>query len=166
MPPRRYAQGTSVNYHRSREQISKLLENWGAEGVQWTDEWKPKPRFTCRFSWTFTDDDGEEHALMAKFPLVCDEELLLERSVDGRSGNLSETKLEKNRKQWVNEAHRLLLLLLKAIFNAIEAGIYEPEVIFSSFVEHNSGVTVGELFAKQLAALPTQTMPKLLAAGE
>jgi len=55
------------------------------------------------------------------------------------------------------------LLLLKAMFNAIEAGLYSPEEMFSPFVEHNSGMTIGELFAAKIAELPTQAMPKLLA---
>jgi len=161
---RRYAQGTTVNYHRSREQIGRLLEDWGAEGVQWTDEWKPEPRFTCKFLWKFEDQDGNEHPLVARFTLRCDDELLKERSEDLRTGGLNQNKYEKNRKQWVNETHRLLLLLLKAMFNAIEAGLYSPEEIFAPFVEHQSGVTIGELFASKIAQLPTQAMPKLLAA--
>ena len=164
--PRRYAQGTSVNYHRSREQIGRLLENWGAEGVQWTDEWKPVPKFTCKFLWKFEDDNGNEHPLIAKFSLVCDDELLRERSEDLRTGGINQNKYEKNRKQWVNETHRLLLLLLKAMFNAIEAGLYSPEEMFAPFVEHQSGMTIGELFAAKIAQLPTQTMPKLLAAPD
>ena len=161
--PRRYAQGTQVNYHRSRDQIGKLLEAWGAEGVQWTDEWKPEPKFTCKFLWKFEDEDGREHPLMAKFVLRCDDELLRQRSEDLRTGGLNENKYARNRKQWVNETHRLLLLLLKAIFNAIEAGLYTPEELFASFIEHQSGMTIGELFASQIAKLPMTTMPKLLA---
>lgn len=164
MRPRRYAQGTAVNYHRSRQQIGKLLEDWGATGVQWTDEWKPEPKFTCRFLWEFEDDKGEKHPLMAKFELRCDDELMRERSIDGRTGEISERKYENNRQQWVNETHRLLLLLLKAIFNAIEAGLYSPEELFASFVEHQSGYTVGEIFAKQIAKLQTSSMTKLLEA--
>jgi len=164
MPPRRrYAQDTTVSYHRSREQIGKLLEDWGAEGIQWTDEWKPSAKFTCKFLWTFEDDKGNSHPLMAKFVLACDEEHLQEISEDLRSGGVSETKYAKNRKQWVNRTHRLLLLLLKAMFNAIDEGLYTPEELFASFVEHKSGMTVGELFAKQIATLSTTAMPKLLA---
>lgn len=160
---RRYAQDTGVSYHRSREQIGKLLEDWGAEGVQWTDEWKPEPKFTCKFLWNFKDKKDNDHPLMAKFVLKCDDELLQDRSIDGRSGELSEKKYAQNRKQWVNRAHRLLLIILKALFNAIDEGIYTPEVLFASFVEHSSGVTVGELFAEQITKLSTMAMPKLLA---
>lgn len=162
MPRRRYAQDTGVSYHRSREQIARLLEDWGAQGVQWTDELRPERRFICKFVWTFEDDKGNEHPLTAKFVMVCDNDLLAERSIDGRTGEISLNKLDKNQKQWANRTHRLLLLMLKAMFNAIDEGLYSPEELFASFVEHESGVTVGELFAQKIASLASSTMPKLL----
>jgi len=162
MAKRSFAQGTSVSYHRSREQIGRLLEDWGAEGVQWTDEWKPEPKFTCKFLWAFTSAEGNEHVLMAKFVLRCDDDLLRRRSIDGRTNTLSENKYMQNKKQWVNCTHRLLLILLKSMFNMIDEGVYSAEELFAAFVEHESGMTVGELFAKQIAVLPTLSLPKLL----
>jgi hypothetical protein len=163
---RRYAQGTTVSLAKSREQIGKLLENWGALGVQWTDEWYPVPRFACRFIWNHEHPEtGVVHSLAARFMLVCDNELLRERSIDGRTGEVSENKYEKVRKQWVNEAHRLLLLFLKAAFNAIEAGLIAAEQIFMPFIEHASGQTIGQLFAAKLDLLPTNDAVKLLSSG-
>ena len=159
---RRYAQDTSVSYYKSREKIAALLENWGATGVQWTDEWGETPQFTCRFLWKFKDEDGSEHPLMAKFVLKCNDEILLSRSVDGRSGQVSENKYEKEKKQWVNRTHRLLLLLLTAMFNAIDEGLYSPEELFATFVEHQSGMTIGELLTKNFALLPMLDSSKLL----
>jgi hypothetical protein len=166
MPRRRCAQDAKVNYHRSREQIARLLEDWGATGVQWTDEWKPEPLFVCRFQWTFEDAEGAEHPLMAKFVLNCDDEHLREISEDLRTGGLSESKYANNRKQWVNRTHRLLLLLLKAMFNAIDEGLWTPEELFATFVEHQNGMTVGQMLAANVSKLSTSSAQKLLSGSK
>ena len=46
-----YAQGTSVGVSRSREAIDRILQNWGAQGVQWTDAFIPDRKVTLRFLW-------------------------------------------------------------------------------------------------------------------
>jgi len=151
---KRYAEGTRVGYDKSRLQIGKLLEGWGATGIQWTDEWKPIARFTCRFMWKI-DVNEEKRDLIAKFVLVADQDVLKKRSIDGRSGKISEAKYQKNRSLWVSETHRLLLLYLKAALNAIESGLVAAEEVFMPFVEHKeSGMTIGKLFASKIQYLP------------
>jgi len=53
--------------------------------------------------------------------------------------------------------HRQLALLLKAAFNAVEAGIISPEQLFLAWLVGKDGRTIGDV------ALPR--LPKLLAGG-
>lgn len=157
---RRYAQGTSVGVSRSREQINRLLENWGAQNIQWTDGFVPKRQCMLRFGWVY-----EGVNLTARFLLVCDMKKIEEDSIDGRSGGVSETKMEKSLAAWGGEAHRLLLLFLKGAMYAIDAGLIRAEQIFMPFFEDCDGNVVGELLIKRLKDLPKLSTMKMLTAG-
>jgi hypothetical protein len=60
---------------------------------------------------------------------------------------------------------RILLLWLKAAFNAVDAGIIKAEEIFLPFLESRNGQTVGEMITKQLPALLTTNPSRLLEQG-
>jgi hypothetical protein len=47
---RRFAEDTSVPISRSRGAIDQLLREWGATGLQWTDEYD-RDLVSLRFSW-------------------------------------------------------------------------------------------------------------------
>lgn len=160
---KRYAGGTKVGVARSRNQIDNLLRDFGATGIQWTNEWTPVKHATLRFTWIH-----EGVHLMAKIRMVCDHKLISKNAIDGRSGNVSNAKLEKLLSQWDSEAHRLLLLFLKGAFFAIEAGMISAEQIFLPFFEDNSGRTVWEIMQPRLIELPQASAARLLTekAGE
>ena len=60
---RRYAQDTAVPTGRSRGEIDKLLREWGAKGVQWTDAFD-EGHVSLRFAWTH---EGSQY--MARFDI-------------------------------------------------------------------------------------------------
>ena len=154
---RRYAQGTKVGTSRSRGQIDSLLRNFGASGVQWTDEWVPNRIATICFVWKFKETD-----LMARIRLVCDRKAIGSNAIDQRTGRVSENKLERLLTSWDAEAHRLLLLFLKGAFFAIDAGLISAEQIFFPFFVDRNGSTVWEVVGKRLTELPNMGAGKLL----
>jgi hypothetical protein len=154
---RRYAQGTSVGVSRSRDQIDRILRDWGAQGVQWTDEFVPERRVLLRFIWKYEDTQ-----LTARFVLRCDLDLISSNSIDGRTGKLSDAKYDKNLSEWSNESHRLLLLFLKGAMYAIDAGLIKAEQLFMPFFEDKDGNTVGEILMSRLSELPKLSTMKML----
>ena len=157
---RRYAQGTQVGISRSREQIDRILRNWGTQGVQWTDEFIPERKVLLRFIWMY-----EGVQLTARFALKCDRKRIENNSIDGRTGKASPIKLEKGLNAWGSEAHRLLLLFLKSAMFAINAGLIKAEQIFMPFFEDQDGNVVGELLIERLKELPQLSTMKLLMDG-
>jgi hypothetical protein len=158
---RRYAQGTSVGVSRSREAIDRILREWGAQGVQWTDEFVPDRKVLLRFIWMY-----EDVRLTARFCLHCDRARLEDAAVDNRSGKTSPAKLEKLLNTWGSESHRLLLLFLKGAMFAVDAGLIKAEQIFMPFFEDRDGNVVGEMMIQRLKDLPNLSTMKLLPAGE
>lgn len=90
---------------------------------------------------------------------------LMKNAVDGRdpSGKtISGNKLEKLRQTCGQSEHRILLLWLKAAFNAIEAGIMTAEALFLPFLEGKDGRTVAEVAIPQMANLLSGGAGRLL----
>ncbi len=157
---RRYAQGTRVGVSRSREQIDRILRDWGAQGVQWTDEFVPERRVLLRFIWMY-----EGTKLTARFVMNCDRKRLEAKAIHARSGKLLPARLEKDLASWNSEAHRLLLLFMKSAMFAIDAGLIKAEQLFMPFFEDRDGNVVGELLIERLKELPQLSTMKLLPAG-
>jgi hypothetical protein len=147
---------------RSRDQIVQLLRDWGAVGVQWTDEWESN-QVILRFKWV-----NGEAGYMARFNLhLPTREELEERDdmIDQRTGRPSESRVAKAMARRGEQEHRVLLLLLKAAFNAVEIGLLDAEQIFLPFFEGRDGSTVWEAAKENLPALGTGSAVKLLPAG-
>jgi hypothetical protein len=143
---RRYAEDTSVPVAKSRGEIDKILREWGAQGVQWTDDWA-RDLVQLRFLWTA---GGSQY--LARF----DVQLPKHAEVQAAHPNAparAQTILEQGQRS----AHRVLALWLKAAFNAVAAGIVDAETIFLPFLQGQDGATVAQV------ALPR--LPKLLAGG-
>lgn len=141
---RRFAQDTAVPVARSRSEIDKILREWGAEGVQWTDDWS-RDLVQLRFIWA---SNGEKY--LARFDVQLPRHAEVQaRNPPGRAQTLIE--------QGQRSAHRVLALWLKAAFNAVAAGIVDAETIFLPFLQGQDGATVAQV------ALPR--LPKLLAGG-
>ena len=143
---RRYAEGTAVPVARSRMEIDRLLRQWGADGVQWTDDFKGG-RAMLRFVWTH-----QGTALHARFAIQMPNEERLRKLAVGARG-FSEARYAKLKDGAGREEHRVLLLWLKAAFNAVEAGIVEATTIFLPFLEGMDGRTVAEVAAPRIAGL-------------
>jgi len=158
---RKYASGTKVSVGKSRGHIDGLLRDFGAQGVQWTNEWTPKQRVTVKFIWDYKGVN-----LVARIRVTCNKKELEKDAVDGRSGKPSKGKLDKLLENWESEAHRLLLLFLKGAFFAIDGGIISAEQIFLPFFEDQSGNTVWEIMHPNLTSLPMANAAKLLGTGK
>lgn len=147
-----YAERTTVAVGKSREQVDKLLRQWGCDGIRWTDHFT-QGLVALEFIWTH-----EEQPYLARVSvhLPCDDELR-DLARHAQSGAFLQSKFEKLCEARGRSEHRLLLLWLKACFNAIEAGIISAETVFLPFLVGMDGRTVAD------AALPR--LPMLLADG-
>jgi len=150
---RRYAEDTSVPVGRSRGQIDDLLRDWGARGVQWTDDYH-EGRVALRFVWKFEGSD-----YMARFDVMVPtaEDVAREYSRRPTDKQLSELAQQRNR-----QAHRVLLLWLKAALNAVTAGIITAEALFLPFLEGKNGRTVAEEALPKLSELLAHNAGRLL----
>lgn len=155
MSPRRYAQGTSVGLAKSRAEIDKLLRQWGADGVQWTDDFR-EGRVLLRFTWAH-----EGTKLQARIGMQLPSDNVLRDNATGPRG-FSEPKYAKERDQHGREEHRILLLWLKAAFNAVDLGIVDASTLFLPFLEGADGRTVAEVAAPKLAGLLSVSADRFL----
>ncbi len=161
MAKRRYASGTSVAVSKSRGQIDKLLREWGATGVQWTDQWEAG-RVAVRFCW-IREEDEYMARLDIKLPTREDLEAR-EDMTNQRTGRVSEARVRDELARIGTQEHRVLLLWLKAAFNAIEIGMVAAEQIFLPFFEGKDGKTVWEAAEPRLSTLRSTNAAGLLPA--
>lgn len=151
--PRRYAEDTTVPVAKSRAEIDKLLRDWGADSVQWSDNYG-SDEVTLRFAWK---------GFITRFNVKLEaQQSVAGRALNERTGEVSPVKLEKLMDARGKHEHRLLLLWIKAALNACEAEIVAPEAIFLPFLEGKDGQTVAETAIPKLAMLVTSTATKLL----
>ena len=158
---RRYAQETSVPVSKSRGEIDSLLRTWGCDGIQWTDDFA-HDRVQLRFIFARLVN-GDAMRFMARFTVALEPlEKVKARCIDGRSGRPSESKLADAIERRGRSEHRLLLLWLKAAFNAVDAGLVSPEALFLPFLEGRDGATVAERAIPQLSTLLKGSADRLL----
>jgi hypothetical protein len=157
MRRRRYAQETTVQVGRSRGEIDNLLRQWGAKGIQWSDDFE-HDRVILRFVWNYEGTD-----YMARFVIeLPGKEDLKDEAIDGRTGAVSDLKMEKLLAARGKQEHRLLLLWLKAALNAVDAGMVSAETLFLPFLEGQTGETVAEIAIPNLKKLASGSAMKLL----
>jgi hypothetical protein len=160
---RRYAEDTSVPVSRSRDEIDRLLHQWGCSQLQWGTDFAGG-RVQLRFLW---HHGGASY--LARFDLQLPNRAKLEkdpRCQDGRSGGLNERKLAAVLEAAGRQEHRVLLLYLKAAFNAVEAGLTTAETLFLPFLEDRDGRTVAEVALPHLARLHDGSAVRLLTDGD
>lgn len=154
---RRYAEDTSVPVSRSRGDIDKLLRDWGAQGIQWTDDYE-RDRIMLRFVWP----RGEQR-FMARFLIgLPDRKRLEQDAIDGRTGRPSDRKLDVLMAVRGKREHRVLALWLKAALNAVDCGIVDAETIFLPFLEDKNGKTISEIALPRLGVLLEGSANRLL----
>lgn len=143
-----YAKETNVAISKSRGQVDKLLREWGAKRVMWGDDWEAG-QVMLRFVWSYEDVDYGARIVLQ---LATDLELKAAARhrttyvfLPGKFRNLQEDRGKSE--------HRLLLLWLKASFNAVEAGLVKAEALFLPFLEGADGQTVAEAILPRLPAM-------------
>lgn len=143
-----YASTTIVAVSESRGEIDGLLRKWGAKKVLWGDDWDAG-QVLLRFVWNFEDRDYGARIVLQ---LPTDDELRRE-SRHATTGQFLQSKFEKLGVARGRSEHRLLLLWLKASFNAIEAGLIQAEALFLPFLEGSDGLTVAEFVLPRIATM-------------
>jgi hypothetical protein len=144
----RFAEGTSVSMGKSRGEIDDLLRAWGCNGVSWLDDYEAGV-VQLQFRWK-----REDLVYLARFTLrLPTEDELRARALDGRTKRFSQAKLDALRKANGQQEHRILLLWLKAAFNAVDAGIVDAAVLFLPFLVGQDGQTVADVAVPKLAKL-------------
>jgi hypothetical protein len=159
---RKAYEGTTVAVSRSREQIDDILRKWGVTGIQWEDDYE-NGLSQLRFRWK--REDGTE--LVARFRVDLDsDETLRELAIDQRNGQFSDKKYDRVKAERGKREHRVLLNLLKNMFEAIEEGIMPAEALLLPWLEDATGKTVYDKIEPQLHQLASQPLVKALVAGE
>ncbi len=158
----RFAEGTSVSMGKSRGEIDDLLRAWGCNGVSWLDDYEAGA-VQLQFRWVRDDAAGARLTYLARFTLkLPTDDDLRSRAIDGRTKRFSQNKLDQLRKANGQTEHRILLLWLKAAFNAVDAGIVEAAVLFLPFLVGQDGQTVADVAVPKLAKLLRGSAMQLL----
>lgn len=156
---KRYASNTNVAIAKSRAEIDRLLRDWGADAIQWSDDFK-HDKVMLRFLWTW-----ERQQYVARFTIgLPTAQDLSANAVDGRSGEVSDRKLNTLMRERGKSEHRILALWLKGVFNAVDAGIVTAETIFLPFFEGHDGKTMAEVALPRLPDLLSGSAKRLLPA--
>jgi len=153
---------TTVAVSKSRENIDEIIRKWGVSGIQWEDDYE-KGFATLRFRWKRDDDT----TLVARFRVELDsDEDLRELAIDKRNNQFSEKKYERIKMDRGKREHRILLNLLKNMFEAIDEGIMPAEALLLPWLEDSEGMTVYDKLEPRLHQLATTPLHKALASPE
>jgi len=145
---KRFAKDTAVPISRSRDEVQKLLRQWEADAIRWTDDFA-QDRVMLEFVWAH---NGARYS--ARFALQLPNATMLRPSaVDGRTRRFSEAKMRKLMEARGKREHRTLLLFLKGAFEAVEEGIITAEQLFLPFLVGRDGRTVSEVLLPKITAL-------------
>ena len=150
-----YAENTQVPSERSRGEIERTLQRYGADQFM--------------YGWQNTEAviafraDGRNVQFRLPMPSRQDPEFTLTPTGRERSASQADAEFEKAiRQRW-----RALALVIKAKLEAVEAGITEFESEFLAHILLPDGTTVGSWARPQLAhAYTTGAMPALLPGSE
>lgn len=151
----RYAADTSVPAEKSRMEIERTLQKYGASsfvsGYQGT---------TAAVGFSLND---RQIRFTLEMPDIADDEFTLTPTGRERSEAQAFAEWEKaTRQRW-----RALSLVIKAKLEAIEVGISEFDDEFMSYIVLPDGSTVGEFMRPQIAAAyEVGTPPSMLALGK
>lgn len=157
---RRFAEDTSISVGRSRGDIDDLLRAWGCKSLQWGDDFE-HGRARLEFQW-----EREGVRYIARFDVkLPDEATLKKRARHATSGQFLPSKYEDLKARIGRQEHRVLLLWLKAAFNAVEAGIVDPAAIFLPFLVGNDGRTVADVALPRMRELLGGSASRLLGDG-
>lgn len=136
----KYAQRTSVSTDKSKREIEKILERYGATAF----------RYSSKPGLAMVEFTAEDRWIRFTLPLPRREEFALTETGRERAEHLAAKAWEQAcRQRW-----RALCLSLKAKLEAVECGIAEFEDEFLGYVvDPTSGKTVREVIRPQLTRL-------------
>lgn len=150
MKKRKYAEGTTVPVGKSKDDITKLLREWGADRVAWQEDFK-NGVILLGFVWT---KDTRQFGARIEVRLMTEKEIReAPENLDKRTHKPSEVRIAQALERQGRSEMRLLLLWLKAAFNAVEAGIVTPETLFMPFFITVDGETVADVILPNLPSL-------------
>lgn len=154
---RRHAEGTTVSVGKTRGEIDDLVRRWGADGVSWVDDWR-QGRMRLEFLW---EKDG--NAYMARFDVrLPDDEKLRAKARHASTHAFLPARFEKLQEARGRRELRVLLLWLKAAFEAVEEGLVDVEAIFLPFLVGRDGKTFAETALPNLTKLLNSSAAALL----
>lgn len=150
----RYAERTEVPSDRSRAEIEKTLQRYGATafGYGWG----------ARGAEVIFEVADRRIRLVIPLPRRDDERLTVTPSGRQRSASAASDEYERA----VRQSWRALSLVIKAKLEAVAAGITTVEAEFLAHIVLPSGGTVGDWAQPQIArAYEQNTMPELMPGG-
>lgn len=142
----RYASSTSVPVDRSRAEIEKCLERYGARGFYYGNEGE-----RAMIGFRVLDTDGANLAvrMVLGLPSPDQDEFTLTPTRKWRTDAAARQAWEQAcRSRW-----RALLLIVKAKLEAVSLGITTIEREFMPDILLPSGKTIGDIVAEQRPAL-------------
>tara|TARA_R100001086_G_scaffold245787_3_gene177163 strand:+ start:4440 stop:4904 length:465 start_codon:yes stop_codon:yes gene_type:complete len=147
----RYAQNTQVSADRSRGELEKVLQRYGAEAFAYGTE-RTHAFVAFRVS-------GRSVRFSIQLPDIEDQEFTLTPTGRERAPAAIYAEWEKaTRQRW-----RALLLVVKAKLEAIDSGISSFEQEFLAWIVDAQGRTLGDTLVPQLDRIASGSSPlKLL----
>ena len=147
----RYAENTSVGTDKSRAEIERTLQRYGADG------------FMYGWQGTAAIVQFVAHGRQIRFELPLPDREAAEFTQTPTGRERSEKQARDAWEQACRQRWRALSLCIKAKLEAVEAGISTFESEFMANVVLPGGQTVGDWMAPQIErAYETGTMPPLL----
>lgn len=150
-----YAEGTSVPVEKSKAEIERMLQRYGASafGSFWEGA-----RAIIMF-------EANKRRVRFALDMPKPEEFRMttgERARKRNDGDMARAHDQEIRRRW-----RSLALVIKAKLEAVETGVSEFESEFLSHIVMPDGKTVGETLIPQIAtAYETKKMPPMLTGGK
>lgn len=147
-----YAENTAVSSDRSRAEIERTLQRFGADQFM--------------YGWSGTEAVIAFHAngrrVQFRLPMPDRNDRTFTHTPQ-RGNRRSDAQIEAAFEQAVRQRWRALALVIKAKLEAVEAGITEFEDEFLAHIMLPDGTTAGQWLRPQIAAsYESNTMPALL----
>ncbi len=155
----RYATGTEVPVERSRAEIERVLDKYGARGFAYAKEGA-----RCMIGFRVLDTDGRVLGVRMYLPLPDPDDKIFRETSTGKPRSA-----ESSRSAWeqaCRSAWRALLLVVKAKLEAVDSGISTIEREFLADVILPDGRTILEHIADQRPALEAGGSIRLLPSGK
>ena len=141
--PRRFAEDTKVPVAKSRNEIDRLLTQWGVSQMGWSDDFDTG-RAEVHFAWRWQD-----RLFRARIAIQVPGRVELSKKVP-RAVRDRAAWVEREREQRARTLHRLLLEKLKMDLNAVAANLFSAVEVFLPYIERPDGLTIAEFVRPRL----------------